>query len=458
MASKSTSSKSIAAFNAAQAKKNTPTQGTAVSNLSDLNLNALGKANLGIGAGALMNNTSNQNDYQALLDAQNQKINGLQSQIGSLTGQLNQYNDITSQINALNQAKQAQAIADLGKARDNQLSNLSTQEASINPLYESKRNAAASTNMAGRRTLAEELAARGEANSGVADQAQLNANMSLQNDLGTLNAQQASDLSNIANQRTNVQNAYQSDLASTKAGLDAQTMQDLINQYNQNKQYQLQEAALTGTYNGAKTLDATNSDRNFALNQAGVTGTYNGKQTLDAQNQAYNQDLQTKQYNQQVQQQKLDNLYRQQTFNYQKARDAVTDSQWQQNMNLNLRQESFQEAQQKIENALSQKRISQDDASQALQWAKFNADNDPSSLDNQYKKAQLDALKNSTSPSGSSSKGAATADDYAKTINSLYVTKGKMDTKSIKSYIDSLILSGVDSSITDNLAARYGIK
>jgi hypothetical protein len=50
---------------------------------------------------------------------------------------------------------------------------------------------------------------------------------------------------------------------------------------------------------------------------------------------------------------------------------------------------TFREMQQKIENALAQKRISVDQASLALQQAKFAAEQDPNSLDNQYKAMQI---------------------------------------------------------------------
>jgi uncharacterized protein YoxC len=430
----------------------------------------------------------NQDYLNALTQQSQSQINALSQQYQSLINAQNQKQaDIEARINELNQAKQSQAIADLGKARDNQLSNLSGEEAGIKPMYYDKRNATAATNMANRRTLAEELAARGESRSGVADQANISANMSLQGETGALNRQEASDIADIARRRTGVQNAYESDVASAKAGLDAAAMQNLIDQFNADRQFKLQEAGvtgtyggnqtrdalnadrnfalneagLTGTYNGRSTLDALNADRNYELNKSGVTGTYNGRPTLEAQNQAFNQNMATQQYNQAAKQQKLDNLYRQQTFDYQKSRDAVSDNQWQKEMNLNLRQQSFQETQQKISNALSQSRITQEDAAQALQWAKFNAEQDPNSLDNQYKQAQINSLNGKTNINTT-----ATVDDYASTINSIYVTrpsadneyKGKVDTAGIKTYIDSLINAGVDRAIVNSLAARYGIQ
>jgi hypothetical protein len=77
------------------------------------------------------------------------------------------------------------------------------------------------------------------------------------------------------------------------------------------------------------------------------------------------------------------------------------------------------------------------------------------------KKAQIDSLSGKTNTGTTS-----TVDDYAATINSLYVQKpsaannytSKLDTASIKAYLDRLMAAGVDESITDSLAARYGIQ
>lgn len=437
-----------------------------------------------------------QRQNQASLDAQNQ-----------------QQSDIEARINALNQAKQTQAVADFGKARDTQLSNLTGEEAGIKPVYYDKRNQAAASNMMGRRSLAEELAARGEAKSGVADEANIRANMSLQGETGLLNRQEAADISDIARRRTGVQNAYESDVASARAGLESAAMQNLINQYNADRQFKLQEAGLTGTYSGNQTLDALNAARNFSLNEAGLTGTYGGNQTLASQGQAFNQNMATQQFDQaksqqeidnvfrqtqtdienalnnrqisnqeaqqllenayrdktfaeqkrqfnvqseqSIKQQDLDNLYRQQTFDYQKSRDAVGDSQWQQSMNLNLRQESFQEAQQKIENALSQNRISQEDASQALQWAKFNSEQDPNSLDNQMKQSQLDL--------NTQSKNTAALNDTIQRLDSLYTYQDESGVPTRNpNYTDTQLRSAIigmnlSDDDTDALLLRYGL-
>ena len=368
--------------------------------------------------------------------------------------------DIEARINALNQAKQALAIANLGKARDTQLSNLTGEESAIKPMYYDKRNATAATNMLGRRTLAEELAARGETKSGVADQANINANMSLQGETGLLNRQESADITDIARRRTGVNNAYESDVVSAKNNLEAVAMQNLIDQYNADRQYKLQEAGLTGNLNGQQTLDALNANRNFSLNEANLTGLYNSNPTLASQAQTFNQNVTTQQLAQAAKQQELDNLYRQQTFDYQKSRDTVSDSQWQKAMNLDLRQQTFAESQQKIENAYQSRQISLDEKNQALQWAKYNADSDPNSLDNQYKQAQIDAMGNKTNTNTTT-----TIDDYASTINSLYIAKpsvdngyrSTVDTAGIRAYLSKLAQAGVDDAIINSLGARYGI-
>lgn len=370
------------------------------------------------------NNT--QFDFEALL-ASMQKQNQ-----SFLDAQNQQQSAIEARINALNQAKQTQAVANLGKARDTQLSNLTGEEAGIKPMYYDKRNASAATNMIGRRSLAEELAARGETRSGVADQANISANMSLQGETGLLNRQEAADITDIARRRTGVQNSYESDVVSAKAGFEANAMQNLIDQYNADRQFKLQEAGTTGTYNGNQTMAAQGQtfNQNMATqqfdqvkSQQEIDNTYRQTQTSIenalSNRQITNQEAQQlldnayrsktlaeqkrqfnvgqSNYQQQVtqdqKQQKLDNLYRQQTFDYQKSKDAVSNSQWQQNMNLDLRQMTNQEAQQKIENSFAKGQMARADADQALQWAQFNADNDPNSLDNQIKKSQIDQIQ-----------------------------------------------------------------
>jgi uncharacterized membrane protein YccC len=172
---------------------------------------------------------------------------------------------------------------------------------------------------------------------------------------------------------------------------------------------------------------------------------YNGQQTLAAQQQALA-----------AKQQDLDNLYRSQVFDYNKSRDTVSDTQWQKTMNLNLRQQSFSEAQQNIQNALSQQRISQEDASQALQWAKFNADSDPNSFDNKLKQSQLDL--------NTYSKSSAVLNDAIQRLDSMYLTKDSITGAQSRNvnFSDAQLRSAIialnlPDDQTDALLSRYGL-
>ena len=64
---------------------------------------------------------------------------------------------------------------------------------------------------------------------------------------------------------------------------------------------------------------------------------------------------------------------------------------WEAEFGLNLQKQTFNEAQAQIKNALESQRISQQDAMNALQWAKFEQQQDPNSLDNRIKQLQLEA-------------------------------------------------------------------
>jgi hypothetical protein len=67
-------------------------------------------------------------------------------------------------------------------------------------------------------------------------------------------------------------------------GFNTEQFQEGVRQYNQN--FGITQAGVTGTYQGAPTLQAQNQAANFL-------GTYQGQQTLQAQNQYFNQALST---------------------------------------------------------------------------------------------------------------------------------------------------------------------
>lgn len=266
-------------------------------------------------------------------------------------------------IRELQEAAKRQRISALDKSRNTALSNLSSEESRLHPLYYDARNRAAGTSDVSKMNFAQYMASRGiEGNAGAMPE--IYRNVGLQNTLGGLKRDEAAARSDIERRRTGIQNAYQSDLAAAEAGADSDMLRMLIDQYNADRQYGLQEA--------------------------GLTGQLGGQQTLAARGQEFDQALAVRNALAQEKQQELDNLYRQDVFDYNKSRDAVADTQWQQAMNLDLRKQSFTEAQKQIENSLAQRRITNDEAQQAIQWAKWEAEQDPDSLDNQIKRQTLE--------------------------------------------------------------------
>lgn len=187
--------------------------------------------------------------------------------------------DIQSQIDELKQAQIASTTASLGKARDSSLSNLSAEKATIAPQYYAKRNATSTASQLGAKNFAEFMAQRGGTNSGVANQAEIASNVSLQGNLGSLNLQEQGANNDNARRVTDVGNAYNSDIASAQAGAYAQSLQNTISQMNQdrafqqasdqfNKNFGLSEAGVTGNYGGTRTMAGQQADSNIALSNA----------------------------------------------------------------------------------------------------------------------------------------------------------------------------------------------
>ena len=125
------------------------------------------------------------------------------------------------------------AVADLQKTRDTALSNLQAEEAQIKPTYEAQRSTANANNRVAARNFQEYLANTGRANSGIGAQYEMSRQNSLQNGLNSINAAEAQSIADIARRRTDAQNAYNSGLASANAQVEANYIQNLLNQAQQ---------------------------------------------------------------------------------------------------------------------------------------------------------------------------------------------------------------------------------
>lgn len=169
------------------------------------------------------------------------------------------------ELNNLRNAQKNAAMADLQATRDTSLSNLQAEEAKIRPEYAAQRNTLNANNRVAARNFQEYLANTGRANSGIGAQYEMGRQNALQRGLSAINTQEAQNLADIARRRTDVQNAYNTGLASANANVEANYINNLlaqrqqqwerdfaqkqfdeqVRQYNQNRQDQLNRLAFS---------------------------------------------------------------------------------------------------------------------------------------------------------------------------------------------------------------------
>lgn len=175
------------------------------------------------------------------------------------------------ELNNLRNAQKNAAVADLQATRDTSLSNLQAEEAKIKPTYAAQRSTANAQNRIAARNFQEYLANTGRANSGIGAQYEMSRQNSLQNGLNAINSAEAQSLADIARRRSDVQNAYNTGLASANANVEANYIKNLLDQrqqqwerdfaqkqfdesvrqYNQNRQDQLNRAFSSGGGSGS---------------------------------------------------------------------------------------------------------------------------------------------------------------------------------------------------------------
>lgn len=174
---------------------------------------------------------------------------------GTRTAQENELpTDPTSDyINDLKEAQRRSRIAALDTAKTNALSALDTEQASVEPIYYDKRNQVAARSDVGAMNFANYMASRGIKGSAGA-MPEIYRQAGLQGQIGALDQAEAQDLSNIERQRGLINSNYEFDVAQANADIESQAMQNLIDQYNRNRDYNLQLGGLTGTVNGTPTL------------------------------------------------------------------------------------------------------------------------------------------------------------------------------------------------------------
>lgn len=393
--------------------------------------------------------------YKELYEKLMGNYSGLQSQLSNMQKSWQDQQSSTREyIDRLNEAKKAQTLANLDKSRNAALSNLQQEKSGIQPMYYDARNQEAARKQQDARNFAEFMAARGGASSGSNAQAELSRNNAFQGNIGALNRQEAQANQNIARRQTDVQNAYQSDAASAQAGIEAQRMQALINQMNQDRQFGLQEAGLMGSYNGAPTLSALNANRNFALSEAGLTGQYNGAPTFQAQQFNANQDWRQQQFDYQQNRDQVGDQKWQDQFVYQQIRDQIGDERWRMEFEEDSRRFGLNYA---MDKQVSLGNLSLSQARLAQQQSELAYRKQQDSIDNQYRQEMFEYEKqqaNNPQPQDYDLGSIAKQIDSSPYLKEGYGTIEVTDQQGLENYILSM---GLPDRETEQLYSRYGL-
>lgn len=170
------------------------------------------------------------------------------------------------ELNNLRNAQKNAAVADLQATRDTSLSNLQAEEAKIKPTYAAQRSTANAQNRIAARNFQEYLANTGRANSGIGAQYEMSRQNSLQNGLNAINAAEAQSLADIARRRSDVQNAYNTGLASANANVEANYIKNLLDQRQQQWERDFQQKQFD------ESVRQYNQNRQDALNRAFSSG------------------------------------------------------------------------------------------------------------------------------------------------------------------------------------------
>lgn len=185
--------------------------------------------------------------------------------------------DLNAQLVA---AQKANKLAGLKGAYNSSLSNLNQLDAKIDPQAYKDRGTTSTASQLGAKNFAEYLANRGQSSSGFGNQSELNRNMQLQGDIGSINLQARNAHNDIATNRTNLSNAYETDKQSANAGIEADSLarQIQLMQQEQQRQDQLNQFNLNYGLNQQQFQYGQQQD---LINQTGQLG--NGQYTQSGQ-------------------------------------------------------------------------------------------------------------------------------------------------------------------------------
>lgn len=370
-------------------------------------------------------------------------------------------------IERLKEMQKAQRLGQLQKSRDTALSNLNTEKATIAPQYYQKRNETATGSQLQAKNFAEYMANRGLTSSGTNAQAEISRNATLQGNIGALNRQEQAANDDIARRQSDINNAYESDVASANAGIEANAVNQLIsaqqqayaqalNQYNADRAFGYQigrDSIVDNRYNQqyADSRSDINYNRNYQTSRDSVADTRYDQQYSDSRsdvnyNREYqrsqdeiNNKLRQAQFDFQREQVQIDNSYRRDSFEWQKAMQEA--------------EQSFKEKQAAIQQSQWQQGFNSDTYWKQKQFD-YNSTQDTQNYN--LKLTELESAKNKNTTTDALKQ----IDYVTSTIDSIYLTKdvsGKVvvnNPEQVRAYIFSL---GLGPDLTKQLLLRYGL-
>lgn len=144
-------------------------------------------------------------------------------------------------LNRLKTAQKNAAIADLQNTKNQALSDLQAERNQNTALYNTQRSSANAQNRMSARNFQEYLASTGRANSGLSAQGRMQNANNLNTSINALNTSEANALTDINRRTTDANNAYNSGLASANAQIEANYIQNLLDERDKELNRQLQE-------------------------------------------------------------------------------------------------------------------------------------------------------------------------------------------------------------------------
>ena len=149
--------------------------------------------------------------------------------------------DYEGDLNRLKEAQRNAAVANLENTRNQALSNLQAERAQNTATYNQQRSSANAQNRLSARNFQEYLAQTGRANSGLSAQARMQNANNLNTSINALNTGEAAAIADINRRNTDAQNAYNTGLASANAQIEANYIQNLLNERQKQFEREMQE-------------------------------------------------------------------------------------------------------------------------------------------------------------------------------------------------------------------------